>query len=225
MAYCKFTEPWQTTFNGQLTFCVKRRIIKGWLVPKQRMVAMKIRVFVVVLSVAVMAAIATTAQAQQITGFVESWNDVSEAGVTPQVNVLLNGPIKGDFGWTAWTLTSKAWGEALVGLTYKPAKWVEVSGSVGLEHVSKEDNSLRLGASVFAERGRFSILSIREEGVDHWYRHLGKFQVSDTVAVGIENRRFFGTGPYAEVKFGKIVLWGDYAISNNKGVVGVRLKF
>ncbi len=189
----------------------------------KRREAMRLKVLLVLAFVAMTA---VTVQAQQITGFVESWNNMSDAGVKPQLNVLLNGPIKGDVGWTAWTLTSKGWGEALVGLTYKPAKakWLEVSGSVGLEHAVREESSLRFGASVFAKRGRLSFLSIREEGVEHWYRHLGKLQVTETLAIGVESRRFFGTGLYAEKKLSKKVsLWGTYA--GDKGVMSARLSF
>ena len=169
---------------------------------------MRMRIFLVVV---ILASTATTAQAQQVSGFVESWNTVSEESVKPQLNVYARGPLKGGLDWSAWTLTSKGWSEALVGLTYTPVKWIEVSGSLGIETA---DDPLRQGASVWLGKGRWALLSIHENGGSgYWYRYLGKFQATETIAVGIESRRFFGTGPYAEKKFGKVALWGTYAVA------------
>lgn len=179
-----------------------------------------INLFVAIILVAVAT---TTAQAQQVSGFVESWNTVSEAGVNPQLNVSVNGPLKGDLGWTAWTLNSKGWSEALIGLTYAPTKWVEMSASLGLESA---DNPFREGVSMWLGKRRWSLLSIHEHGGSgYWYRHLGKFQATKTFAVGLESRQFFGVGPYAEKKLGKVALWGTHAIGEKRGVVGVRFNF
>ena len=164
-----------------------------------------------------------TAQAQQVSGFVESWNNISGTGVTPQVDVSVEGPLKGQLSWNVWTLNSAKWSEALVGLTLKPAKWIDVSASIGLEH---DDNPFRAGQSIWLGKGRWSLLSIHEEGGSgYWYRYVGKAQVTKTIAVGMESRRFFGTGPYIEKKLGKVSLWGAYAIGDNRGVAGARLNF
>ncbi len=184
---------------------------------------LKANPFVLALVAVIVAVTSVTAQAQQASGFIESWNTVSEAGVTPQLNVYVHGPLKGDVGWSAWTLTSEGWSEAYAGLTYAPAKWIEVSASLGLE---TDDNPLREGVSVWLGGGRWALLSIHENGGSgYWFRNLGTFQVTKTFAVGLENRRFFGTGPYAEKKFGKVSLWGAYAVNGDAGVIGVRFNF
>ncbi|HEY4474467.1 MAG TPA: hypothetical protein VJC06_00900 [Candidatus Paceibacterota bacterium] len=144
-------------------------------------------------------------------------------GVTPQLNVYVHGSLQGKLGWSVWTLTSEGWSEGYVGLTYAPAKWVEVSASLGLE---TDDNPLRMGHSVWLGKGRWALLSIHEHGGSgYWFRNLGTYQATKTFAVGVENRRFFGTGPYAEKKFGKVSLWGTYAVNGDAGVVGVRFSF
>lgn len=164
-----------------------------------------------------------TAQAQQVSGFVESYNTVSEAGNIPQLNVYVHGPLKGKLGWSLWTLTPEPYSEAYTGLTFAPAKWIEVSGSLGLESAN---NPLRAGGSVWLGKGRWSLLTIHEQGGSgYWYRYLGTFQVTKTVAVGVNSTRFLGTGPYAEKKLGKVALWGTYAIGDNRGVAGVRFNF
>jgi hypothetical protein len=166
---------------------------------------------------------AVSANAQQASGFVETYNTVEAAGTTPQVNVYVHGPIDGKLGWSAWTLTSQGWSEAYAGLTYAPAKWVEVSASLGLESA---DHPLRKAASLWVGKGSWSLLSIHEYGGSgYWYRYLGTFQVTKTVAVGVNSTRLLGTGPYAEKKFGKVALWGTYALGDNRGVAGARFNF
>src|SRR3989344_3065179 len=161
---------------------------------------MKLRVsLLVAIFVTMMAA---TTQAQQVSGFVESYNTVSEAGNTPQLNVYVHGPLKGNLGWSLWTLTSEPYSEAYAGLTFAPAKWIEVSGSLGLESA---DNPLRAGGSVWLGKGRWSLLSIHEQGGSgYWYRYLGTFQATNTVTIGVNSIRPIGTGPYAEKSFGKV---------------------
>ncbi len=143
----------------------------------------------------------------QTAGFVESYNTVADGGNTPQVNMYVYGTIRDQLGWSAWTLTSETYSEAYAGFTYAPAKWIEVSASLGLESAEK---SFRQGASVWLGKGRWSLLSIHEDGGSgYWYRYLGTYQVSKTLAVGVNSTRFLGTGPYAEKKFGKVAPFGE----------------
>ncbi len=185
---------------------------------------MRLSNFVFLTVVVFMIVTAGAVQAQQApAGFVESYNTVETTGTTPQVNVYVHGPIEGKLGWSAWTLTTKGWSEAYAGLTYAPAKWIEVSASLGLESA---DHPLRKAASVWLGKGRWSLLSIHEHGESgYWYRYLGTFQMTKTVAVGVNSTRLLGTGPYAEKKFDKVALWGTYAIGDNRGVAGVRFNF
>lgn len=185
---------------------------------------MKLKASLLVFVPVIVVMTAVSAQAQQTAGYVESYNTVSGAETTPQFNVYVHGPLKGKLGWSLWTLTSKPYSEAYAGLTFAPAKWIEVSSaSLGLESA---DNPLREGASVWLGKGRLSLLSIQEYGGSgYWYRYLGTFQVTKTVAVGVNSTRFLGTGPYAEKKFGKVAFWGTYAIGDGRGVAGIRFNF
>ena len=181
------------------------------------------KVIMLVLVVALVAMTAVTASAQGASGSIESWNTVSEGSVTPQLNISISGPLKGDFGWMVWTLNSEAWSEGYAGLTYAPAEWIEVSSGIGLE---TDDNPFRMGHSVFLEKDRWSFLSIFEHGGSgYWYRNVAKFQVTERFAVGVEKRRFFGTGFHADLSVGRISLWGTQAFTANERVIGVRFKF
>ncbi len=168
-------------------------------------------------------AMSATVSAQQVTGNVEEQNLVTATGTTPQMDVYVHGPLKGKFGWSMYTQTSEFWGQIYAGPTFAPAKWIEVSGSVGLEH---DDQPFRYAGSVWLGAGRWSLLSIGEDGGSgHWHKNLGTFRATSTIAIGVLNQAFFGTGPYAEKKVGRFTLWGSYAISDERGLLSAKLNF
>lgn len=162
-------------------------------------------------------------QEKKVSGFVEEWNSITESGTTPEINVFLAGPLKGRLGWTSWSLITEGWSESTLGLTFAPTKWMEVSGSLGIE---TDEDPLRQGASIWLGKGRWALLSIHENGGSgYWYRYLGTFQATETISVGVNSIRFFGTGPYVSKAFGKFSLWGTYAVGDNKGIMSARLSF
>lgn len=164
-----------------------------------------------------------TVEAQQVSGFVEEQNVVTGTDVTPQMDAYVHGPLKGRFGWSLYTQTSRPWGQTYAGLTFAPAKWVELSGSAGLE---RDDSPFRYAGSVWLGMGRWSLLSIGEDGGSgHWHKNLGVFQATKTVGVGVLNQAFFGTGPYAEVKIRKVTLWGAYAVADKQGLIAAKFNF
>src|SRR3989344_4207185 len=180
-----------------------------------------VKILIVLAAIISLLALACTASAQT-TGFVESYNTISDS-TTPQVDIYAKGPIKGKLGWTVWSLSSKGWSEGHAGLTFAPAGWMELSGSLGIE---TDENPLRGSVSFWVGKGRLSYLSIHEHGGSgYWFRHLATFEVTKTFFVGVNSTRFLGTGPYIEKKFGKVSFWGTYAVGDDKGVIGARFNF
>lgn len=167
--------------------------------------------------------VSAPAQAQHVSGFAELQTTADADTATPQLNVYLRGPLKGKLGWTAWTLTSKEWSEGLVGLAFAPASWIELQGLVGVE---TDENPLRAGGNLWLGKGRMSLLVLQEYGGSgYWYRTLGTFEVKKGTLIGINSARFLGTGPYIEQKFGKVSVWGTYAVDKKKGAVTGRFSF
>lgn len=159
----------------------------------------------------------------QVSGNIELQNVISADGIVPQINVYIRGPLKGRLGWTIWTLSSKGWSEALPGLTFAPAKWVEVSASLGLE---TNKNPLRGAASIWVGRGRASFVSLQEGGGSgHWQKNVGVVQLTKVVSVGVLQQTFIGTGPYTELKIGKVSVWGSYALDDRNGQLAVKYNF
>lgn len=175
------------------------------------------------LLVLVLLASPVVAEAQQVSGFVESWNTVRDGNVTPQVDVYATGPLKGKVGWSIFTLTSEKWSEGYGGLTLAPAKWMTVSASLGIETA---DNPIRAASSVWVGSGKWAGLVIAEKGGGgYWYRYLGTYQAAKHLTVGVHSTRPLGVGPYAELRFGRVSLWGSYAVLNKRGVVVGRFYF
>lgn len=183
----------------------------------------------VVLALVAILFIASATEARQVSGFGESWNVVSEDGVKPQVNVSLDIPLNKKFNMTVWTLTQKAWGEAIVGGSYTPFSGktvVSFSLGAGLEHAPSSESGARLGYGIFVKRDRIAVLSLREEGLDHWYRHLATYQLTKTVAIGAQSLRFFGKGPYLAKSINEnYTVWFSYSIDQEKALVTVRRSF
>lgn len=91
-----------------------------------------------------------------------------------------------------------------------------VSASIGRESGFAE---LRKAGSIWVGKGSLSALSIYEKGGSgYWYKHLATAKIyKDNVAVGVFSKRFFGTGPYLQVKAGNLTLWGT--VVQNKGLI------
>lgn len=178
--------------------------------------------------VVLLALFSSSAQAQHpVEGFIESWNAMTAEKVVPQVNALIEKKANQQWGWQAWTLQSGEWGEALFGPTYEPAPWVTLSASIGLQ---AGDHRQRYGGGLNLKSERFSLLILREEGGDHWYRYLARWQVGREWQVGYNQIRGFGRGPYlekslAETSFGEVVVWGAYSVDQKKAILTGRLKF
>jgi len=163
------------------------------------------------------------AEAQQVSGFVESWNTLRDGNVTPQMNVYATGPLKGKVGWSIFTLSSEKWSEGYGGLTLAPAKWIALSASLGIEAA---DNPIRGGTSLWIGSGKWAGLVIAEKGGSgYWYRYLGTYQTGKHLTLGVHSTRPLGVGPYAEFRIGKVSLWGTYAVLNKRGVMAARFYF
>jgi hypothetical protein len=165
----------------------------------------------------------------KVSGFVESWNVVSEAGVKPQVNVSVDIPLHKKVSMTVWSLTQKTWGEAIVGVGYTPVAGktvVSFSAGMGLEHAAEGKSGKRFGYGLFVKRDRLAFLSLREEGEDHWYRHLLTYQLPNGLTVGAQSLRFFGKGPFLSKSINdNYDVWFSYAIDQEKVLVTVRRSF
>lgn len=163
----------------------------------------------------------------KVSGYVESETLISSTSATPQVNVYLQGPIASSkrFGWSAWSLTSKGWSEAYAGPTWTPASWISLSASIGLETDKKP---MRLSASSWIGKGKFASLTIHETGGSgYWYKEVATYQATPKTNVGVYSQRFTGTGPYADRKLGKFLVWGTILRyqGHTQALVGLRFNF
>lgn len=176
-------------------------------------------------AIIVMIAMTVVSSAQEgVHGTVESQNLVEKGKVTPTLDVYVHGNIKGKLGWSVFTLNTPGWGEALVGPTYAPTNWLELSASIGVE---KDAKPLRGAASVWVGKGKWSALSIHEfGGSGYWTKNIGKYQVTKKLAIGVHGQRFVGVGPYTEFTIGKhFSIWSSYPMGSGKRNSFLSLKY
>ncbi len=164
-----------------------------------------------------------TAEAQQVSGFVEEWNIVTKDGTTPEVHVYLRGPVKGKLGWTTWTINGETWSEGLGGLAVAPVSWMEIQAVIGLE---TDDDPLRGGVNLWLGNERVSMLFIQEYGGSgYWYKYIATLDLGKGLLLGAYSDKTVGTGPYLEKKIGKFSAGGVYTLNDKKGVVFGRFSF
>ncbi len=162
----------------------------------------------------------------QTTGSVQIWNNLDMSTVQPQVQILTSTPITEKVGIQTWTLTSKGWSEALVGLSFSPEKWVSVVPSLGLE---TDADPLRAGLDIWLGGSGYSLLFLQEYGGSgYWYRVVATHQFNQKTRVGVNGSRFFGWGPYVERQVGPAALWVTVpiiGIGENQLAFGMKVGF
>lgn len=124
-------------------------------------------------------------------------------------NAYIARPIANGWGVSAWLQLEHGWGEAYVGLTYAPRAWIELSLSAGIE---QDAQPWRVAGSLWLGAGRFSSLTIVEDGGSGWwYQSVALVKVADWLKVGVMTKRFEGTGPRAELTLATgFNLWAAY---------------
>lgn len=166
----------------------------------------------------------------QVTGYVESFHSAKGGhSYEPQLNVWLQGPVKGKVGYFAWALSSKAWSEGYAGLNYTVLKGVEIGVGGGLE---TNKSPARLGSYLFTSRGKFTGLAIYENGGSgYWDRVTGNYTVFSREGFGVGfggmHEAFKGYGPRYQLNLGKkFTVWGSLlSQTGNKPTTMVALQW
>jgi hypothetical protein len=139
-----------------------------------------------------------------------------------------------------WSLSSNTWSEGIVGMTYVPATWIELSIGGGVE---SDVNPLRMQASAFMAKGVHSLyLATELGGSGYWYlleqnnnvlTHSDTLNGINNIGLGVRAQRFAGVGPRVQVVFSKkrVMLWAvpvafDPEVKGSRNsVAALRLSF
>lgn len=151
-----------------------------------------------------------------------------EEKVTPLIEVHVDGPIEGKFGWIASGLLSKHESEAYGGFTYSPKEGIQLSAAAGIE--TKEHHQSPIGVfSLKLEKEQWSFLHDSKIGKSGYStKNTLKRKVSSGFAMGVYGETDFGIGPYGEQKLGKhFALFGSlgFGYHKPKGIVGLKYHF
>lgn len=181
------------------------------------------------LVLAVLAIMISTPAFAQVTGYIETFHAVKGGEYEGQVNIWLQGPVKGRVGYFGWALTSKAWSEGYAGLNYTIAKGVEIGVGAGVE---TNKSPARLGSYLCTIRGKFTGLAIYENGGSgYWDRVTGNYTVFQRegfkIGVGGMHEAYKGFGPRYEIGLSKrITVWGSFlSQTGNKPTAMVALQW
>jgi hypothetical protein len=163
-------------------------------------------------------------------GNVEFQEQVCDGRMTPQMSAYVSQPITGNFGWSAFLLSSTGWSEGYVGPTYSPCKFAQISTSVGIE---SHPQQTRFAASLWVGRGPYSGVLINEQGGSgSWTKIVAKKTVMATtpvgqVTVGLHHQSFLGIGPTIELAPKAFVVWASVLVEDGKTTVvqAIMLKF
>jgi hypothetical protein len=167
----------------------------------------------------------------QTSFWVESSNHAGNGEFLPQVNAMMTWRRAADdkVGIYFWTLTGKEYAEAIVGVSYSPAPWVEVSFGPGIE---QDPELWRVNANLWVGKDGFSYLGIVETGATgFWYKTTVEIPVAPFVKVGGFAQKFKGASPHVAVSIPNTpfsltldaLLWRDNEW--NGFILGVKSRF
>lgn len=137
------------------------------------------------------------------------WTEVmyrdGNAGESVQINISASKKFTPTVGMFVWSISSKGWGESVIGAVYTPRPWVELNLGAGLE---KNENPFRTQASVWVGNTKGSLYTAVENGGSgFWYVAVGNVPVHPNLGLGFRAQRFVGAGPRIQVKRGKLMFW------------------
>ncbi len=151
-----------------------------------------------------------------------------DGSITPDINYYGSKKISEKVSLTYFGLIEKTWGEALVGVSYTPVKYLSIGTMVGIEHGSDKP---RYFGSVWTGKGNTSLLLMAEKGKgsdNYWYRANLYQKLSDEFTLGVTAWRFNGVGPNLRYTVKKsVTVWAmpayDVEFKQTKVMLGVNI--
>lgn len=154
--------------------------------------------------------------------------------MSPDINIFgYAGKINktGSLKLTYFALVEKSWAEALVGISYTPAKWCELGLQVGIESAP---SLYRISGSVFlALNSKTTFFTCVEKGDganNWWYKSTLAYCPKEKFSFGLMSWRYNCTGVFIKHTFlkGKLGLWVnpgyDLEFKTERLTVGLDIK-
>jgi hypothetical protein len=119
------------------------------------------------------------------------------------------------FSVTSFSLVNKKWGESLIGLEYRPLKWLSLEGEVGIEtnieSYGYKKNLIRIAQVITVSTSKFLFLGTFEQGSMPWF-DLRSFYLLKQVGIGMMASQYYGVGPVVQYHIGKgsFTLWSSW---------------
>ena len=151
-----------------------------------------------------------------------------KAGMEPDINISGSKEISQKLSLSYFALVEQKWSEALLSISCKPYKWMQVGIGAGIE---QNTDMFRTCASLILEKGNSSFMVLLEKGDgpdNYWYKILISQKISPELTVGIMDWRYHGIGPifkYSPPKVHGVTLWAmpafDSRIIRQRLMIGI----
>jgi len=119
------------------------------------------------------------------------------------------------FSFTSFSLVNKKWGESLIGMEYRPLKWLSLEGEVGIETnveaYGYKRNLIRTAQVLTVSANKFLFLGTFEQGSISWFDLRSIYQMKQA-GIGVMASQYYGVGPVMQYHFGKspFTLWSSW---------------
>lgn len=125
---------------------------------------------------------------------------------TPTSDVSFQRNLFGKVGMFAWGQVSPVYRQTYAGASYQFTSWLQAGVGGGIEQA---DSMARLGSFLYMSKGNNSLSCLYENGGSgQWHLAVYNHRIGKgRFGVGIFNQTRVGTGPRAEVNFGRIKVW------------------
>jgi hypothetical protein len=134
----------------------------------------------------------------------------------------------GQFKISYFFLVEEKWAEGLVGFSYTPTKWCELSLQIGIETVS---SLYRTSSSIWLGNNKVSFFTCIEKGVGHdnwWYKSTLEYSLNKSVSLGLISWRYNGTGVSLKYTLNGVSVWVnpayDLEFKVKRFTIGLNLK-
>jgi hypothetical protein len=122
----------------------------------------------------------------------------------PTTDMWFQRGLVGKVGVFSWAQTGPIYRQVYVGGSYQFTTWLQAGVGGGVEEANSK---ARLGSFAYLSKGKNSVFAIYENGGSGpWYFTLYNRKVG-RYGLGVHTQSYVGTGPRAEVNFGRIKFW------------------
>jgi len=146
-----------------------------------------------------------------------------ETGLSKQLKVGASGEHWFAFGQTG----DSGYQQLYTGPRFAPKEWLEVGVGLGAETVG-DDWDTRFASYIWVGAWPWSTVAVYEDGdlTGPWHKVQVTHNVTTNLSLGVQNKKYLGTGPFVTYKVTEhLLLWGNALAEGGQTTSQFGLKF